>query len=427
MLKGIVFPSSSTVTLEIINAFSNHKDISIIGVNSHNNYEFKDLLNCTFDDCPQFTDEKNCVNYLINICLAQNCNFIIPTMDNAHLLLSKYCNKFNDNNIKIISSSYETNIICISKETTYNKLKDAIECPIVYNINDIKFYDFPVFLKPKIGYGSRGCHIIKNIEDLNKNYDDNMLIVEYLENEEYTIDCFTHNNKLIYTNVRERVLYKNGLSVITKNIFDDNTSYINNIADQINKTLEFTGSWFFQIKRNKNNKFKLLEVSTRIAGASSINRLIGCNLPLLSVYLHFNYPVEIIKNEYNFTVNKYLRNHFDFKLLKDYNNIYIDLDDTLIVNNKVNTNIIQFIYKSINYDKNIFLITRHKNNVNDTLTKYKIDKNLFTEIYHIIDMSSKSTFINKNSILIDDSYSERKSCIKNNILVFDIDCVEFFN
>lgn len=44
MLNGIVFPSSSTVTLEIINAFNNHKDISsIVGVNSHANYEFKKL------------------------------------------------------------------------------------------------------------------------------------------------------------------------------------------------------------------------------------------------------------------------------------------------------------------------------------------------------------------------------------------------
>ncbi len=431
MLRGLIFPSASTVSLEIYESLINIKNISIIGVNSHDNYEYKNLFEKTFDNCPNINNNKNLtIEYLLNICLNNKCNFILPTMDYAHLVLSEFKELFNENNIKIISSSHLTNKICVSKEETYNKLKNIISCPTIFDIkNEI---NYPVFLKPKIGYGSRNCYLINNYLDLINYYNDDMLILEYLKDKEYTIDCFSAENKLLYFNIRERVLYKNGLSVITKTIIDNsvenNKIYndIKNMALKINENINFEGAWFFQVKYNNDN-CKLLEISTRIAGASSINRLNNVNLTLLSILYHFSFPINIINNCKEWTVNKIFNNYVSFKHFDNIENVYIDFDDTIIINSKINHKALMFIYLCINHNKNIYLITRHKDDIYLSLKKFKIDVSIFKEIIHIKDSKiKKSNFILDNSLFIDDSFSERKDCFeKKNILVFDSDLFNY--
>jgi len=431
MFFGIVFPSSSTVTLEILESIKNNKHISIIGVNSHNNYEFKELFAISYNDCPLINEQENeTIDYLINIAKIHNCNFIIPTMDYSHLILSKYIELFDSYNIKIITSSYETNNICISKKNTYNILNEIIDCPIIYKINEIDIITDKLFLKPDIGYGSRNCLIINNMEELYRNYNESLLILEYLPNDEYTIDCFTMNKKLLYINIRKRVLYKNGLSVITETVDNNIELYtvIEDFAYKINSKVNFYGAWFFQVKFDKNNKCKLLEISTRIAGASSINRLNGCNLTLLSIYYHFNNQIEIYKNNNYLCVSKILKNVINLEKIFKYDNIYIDFDDTIIINNNVNISAISFLYRCLNNNKNIYLISRHRNNIEESLKTIKLSKDIFTNIIIINDENKKkSEYILENSIFIDDSFKERNDVIKNvkNVLCFDIDFLEY--
>ena len=146
--KGIIFPCSSTVALEILESLNNIKNFSLIGVNSHENYEYKILFDKTYNECPYYDNEEECINYLLKICNLEKCNFIIPTMDNTHFILSKNKYKFDINNIKIISSSFSINELCLSKEKTYKFFNKIINCPRMYDFSNIKNIDFPVFLKP---------------------------------------------------------------------------------------------------------------------------------------------------------------------------------------------------------------------------------------------------------------------------------------
>lgn len=437
MFKGIIFPSSSTVSLEILESLNNIKGVSVIGVNSHDNYETKDLFNVSYNSCPLISENENdCIDYLIRIASNHECNFIIPTMDYSHLILSKHIDKFNKNNIKIISSPYETNKICVSKKQTYTVLKNTVECPTVYSYNEVtmnksKYSDKKLFLKPDIGYGSKNCSIVNNIDDLKRNYNESLLILEYLPNDEYTIDCFTYNRKLVYINIRKRKLYKNGLSVVTESIDNKSNLYTNieKFANEINNTIDFFGAWFFQVKFDENNICKLLEVSTRIAGASSINRLNGCNLTLLSIYYHFGLPVHVIKNNNYLLVSKIFKNVVNINKLFIYDNIFIDFDDTIVINNKVNSLAMAFLYRELNNNKNIYLLTRHKNNILDTLKKYKISNDIFKEVIVIIDGSKKSSHVKEYSLFIDDSFKERNDVITNtkHVLCFDVDFFEYIH
>ena len=152
-------------------------------------------------------------------------------------------------------------------------------------------------------------------------------------------------------------------------------------------------------------------------------RAFGVNLPLLSLYNSDNIKVDIIKNSYTCQMDRALCS--SYRIEYDYNYIYIDLDDVLVQNSKVNYMVLAFIYKALNENKKIILLTRHSNNPIMTLEKYKIF-NLFDEIIHIQDGNNKSNYIkHEDSIFIDDSHRERKDVyVKKRIPVFDVNMID---
>jgi len=115
-----------------------------------------------------------------------------------------------------------------------------------------------------------------------------------------------------------------------------------------------------------------------------------------------------------------------FKLPYQFNTVYIDLDDTLILNGNVNTTIMSFLYQCVNEKKEIILLTRHMAKPSSTLSKYKIDTTLFDRIVHITFHDEKATYIrDKNAIFIDNSFAERKKVHEaTGIPTFDVDDVD---
>lgn len=109
-------------------------------------------------------------------------------------------------------------------------------------------------------------------------------------------------------------------------------------------------------------------------------------------------------------------------------NVYIDLDDTLIINNKVNNYLMMFAYQALNQGKKIYLLTKHENDDYNTLMKYRISKDIFEKIFYLSKDEKKSNYIKGSySILIDNSFSERYEVFtETKILVFDnseIECL----
>jgi hypothetical protein len=309
------------------------------------------------------------------------------------------------------------------KKKTYELLKDDINVPCIYNYNEVS--TFPVFIKPECGYGSRDSLKISNKNELDfyNSKINNNIICEYLPGQEFTVDCFTSKkNGLIYCEARIRDKTVNGLSVLSRHI---NLPKVKKIGEIINKKIEFIGSWFFQIKYNKNNELTLLEIAPRIPGAACLHRNQGVNFPLLSIYEHFGNNIDnILTNEYDISCYKCFENRF--KLSIDYDTVYVDLDDTIIIKNKVNTKIIQYLYHIKNNNKKIILITRNKEPIN-YLEKFYINCNIFDEIIKVNSAEKKSFYVksNSNSIFIDDSYTERLDVYNTNkIATFTCDMVE---
>jgi hypothetical protein len=110
-----------------------------------------------------------------------------------------------------------------------------------------------------------------------------------------------------------------------------------------------------------------------------------------------------------------------FRLSK-YSNLFIDFDDTLIVDSKVNSELIALVYQCLNEKKDVYVISRNNLfEIDRQLRFYKIDRSLFKQIITVQEWEYKSEFILKDSVFIDDSFSERKEVSDTlNIPVFDV-------
>jgi hypothetical protein len=194
-------------------------------------------------------------------------------------------------------------------------------------------------------------------------------------------------------------------------------------GEKINKIMKFNGIWFFQMKYDKNDKLKLLECAPRIAGAMSLYRNKGINFSNLMIRQFEGDLIEdILLNNYTIECYKTYENKYRTNL--NYSSVFVDLDDTIIIKNQVNIEIIRLLYQELNKKKNIFLITRNTDPLK-VLNNYKISESIFNEIIIIPKDKKKSEFIKNNSIFIDDSFQERFDVYKsNNIHVFNLDMVE---
>lgn len=417
----LVFPCGSEIGLEIFRSLQYSTHIDLFGgssVNDHGKFVYQNY----FGDLPYVDDERfiDSIKNLVNI---HKIDAIYPAMDKVIWKL-----KTNEENLgcKVISSPAETTTICLSKRETYNKLRQAISVPEVYNnIEDIPNY--PVFVKPNIGYGSRGAFVANSKDQIlcllqGKKFND-FIISEYLPGEEYTVDCFTNRyGELIFTGPRIRNRISNGISVNTRPVNDEKKVF-KEIAENLNKTLIFKGAWFFQLKKDVKGNFKLLEVASRLGGSSSLYRGLGMNLALLSIFDEFSVDIDIILNKFDIELDRALDNTYRIKL--DYEKVYVDLDDCIIINEKINTNLIKFLYQSINNKKKIILLTKHSLDLENTLSIFRLNR-LFDNVIHINKNERKSDFINKDrAIFIDDSFAERKDVYQNcQIPVFSPDMID---
>lgn len=419
--KILVFPCGSEIGLEIHRSLQYSAHIELFGANSINDHG-RFVYENYFEGVP-FIDDDEVIPFLAKLVLVHKIDAIYPAMDKVIWKL-----KTNESRLgcKVIASDAETTEICVSKSQTYQTLHDIINTPKLFSsIKEINSY--PVFIKPDVGYGSRGVTKANNEVELNcffhsRSFTD-YVVTEFLPGDEYTVDCFTDRfGKLRFAGPRIRGRISNGISVYTKPVNEDLAEF-ESIAININKTLKLNGAWFFQVKRSNDGPLVLLEVASRLGGSSGLFRGLGVNFALLSIFNAFGFDVEISPNHQDIEMDRALENKY--KLNIKYSIVYVDFDDCLIVNNKVNIQLVKFLYSCLNKGKQIILITKHENDLNESLIEYRLS-GLFDEIIHIDKTDSKYQHIkNTDCIFIDDSFAERRKVQETfGIPVFSPDMIE---
>lgn len=415
----LVFPAGEVNSIELHCALSTCVNIRLYGASSfdrHGGYVFKDYTS----DLPVITDARfiDALNELIAI---KQIDVIFPTHDTVAEYMAEHQAEIH---AKVISADAETSEICRDKKKTFDLFSDCSFCPTIYTSPNC----FPIFAKPRRGQGAVGAYKISDLSEVpsDVNWDD-MVICEYLPGEEYTVDCITDKHGAlcgVFPRSRKRVLAGITVGGSTESL----TEEIHYIAETLNSRLKFLGLWYFQIKKAQDGQFKLMEISTRCAGTMCLSRARGVNPALLSVYIAMGKDVSVFSNQYNVTVDRTFISRY--KIDYDYDHVYLDLDDTLLMNGKVCLETVRFLYQCFNKSIPVTLLTRHDSDHNDTTEEYLrkccISKDLFDEIIVIGPDQKKVDYIKAQSpIFIDNAFSERKLVHDSlNIPVFDVDCIE---
>ena len=417
--KILIFPAGTEIAFEIFNALKYSKFVELFGgtsANDHSEFVYKNLIrNFPYVDSPDF------IEYLNNVIEKYDIDAVYPAHDSASVVLSENAGKIK---AKVIISEAKTTTLCRSKKDTYKYFAGESFIPEFYeSANDVP--QFPVFVKPSVGQGSNGAEKIDTMEELkiHLNNDPSLVICEYLPGMEYTVDCFTdRHGTLRVVKLRNRERIRCGISVRSKLL--DTDKDVLSIANKINNKLKFRGAWFFQLKKDINGEYKLMEISPRIPGTMGLSRNCGINFPMLTLFDFWGYDVSVIDNNYPLILDRAYYNAYKIDI--KYEHVYVDYDDTLIINGAVNKKIIAFLYQAVEKGKKIHILSKHKGNFFDDLKKYKICKNLFDEIIIIpVDKDKKDFIREKPSIFIDDSFAERKAVSESlHIPVFDLDMVE---
>lgn len=418
-IKVLVFPGEAENAFELYQALRYSTKFEVWGASSqagYGNLIFPNYL----DNLPKIND-SDFLNVFNKFLLEKEITFIYPTHDDVALYLAEHSHVLE---AKLIGSDARCADLCRAKKSLYNLLAQEPFCPKTFNSpEDVS--QWPVFIKPNKGQGGIGgakADDLTTLQDLWKITKD-PVICEYLPGEEFTIDCFTdRHGELLFTGTRSRDIVKMGIAFVSRTICtDDETRYI---AQTLNTILKPRGFWFFQTKRCRGGSLKLLEASCRAAGSMSVYRQLGVNLPLLAAYDAMDTDVKILKNNIPLTMRRRL--HSSYIIDHDFEYVYVDYDDTIIINNRVNVQIMSFLYSCRNQGKRIFLLSRHNGDLLLDMQEFCIPLGLFEKIIHLKNSEKKSTFIEyKNSIFIDNLFTEREDVLqRTGIPVFDVDAVD---
>lgn len=419
----LIFPAGSENALEIYEALKNNLHFDLFGASGKADHAQLVYPPNKLHIGNLYVTDTRFLNEINRVISTFQIEFIIPTHDTVALELMKNQEVLK---AKIICSPYYTTLFAREKKLFYERLCSTDLIPKIYNNMNL-ITEYPVFLKPNIGEGGSGVAIANHFEDV-KRYMANRpdgIVSEFLPGEELTVDCFTdRNHKLLFVGPRTRERITNGMSYRTRTVVL--SKEIKRIAKELNRNFIFRGGWFFQIKKDKQSCWKVMEISVRGSTSMMLYRMLGINFAALSLFDFMGYPVSIIYNDYAVTMDRCLT--ASFRLEYEYDTVYVDFDDTLIVNNMVNGELLSLLYQFINRRIRIILLTKHEFKIKDSLAKYRISESIFDEIVELESEQHKCDYIfdigNTKALFIDNYFVERQQVkAKCGIPVFDVDAV----
>lgn len=420
--RVLIFPAGSEISFEIVNALKFSKFVELVGgtsVDDHSEFVFKELIHgFPYIDSPDF------LPFLKAKIAEHKIDCVYPAHDSVSVFLSEHAAEIPAT--CIITDEFTTKT-CRSKKAAYEFFAGEKFIPRMYASPE-EVEEFPVFVKPEVGQGSQGAMKIGSMAELKRALAENpgLIICEYLPGMEYTVDCFTDAEGVLrVAKLRDRERIRTGISVRSRSIEADPS--VMEIAERINSKLKFKGAWFFQLRRNVEGEYMLMEISPRIPGTMGVSRNAGINFPLLTLYVFCvrgGGGLSILDNEAEITLDRAF--YSAYRTNVNYEHVYVDYDDTLIVNGRVNLLLLSFLYQASEGGAKIHLLSKHIGDIHEDLRQHRICSGIFDEIVVLSPEERKADFLrHKSAIFIDDSFAERKRIREaHNIPVYDLDMVE---
>jgi len=421
-INVLIFPCGSENAGEIYSALRYSVHIGLLlgasSISDHGEFRFPEYA----DKMPNIYDDAFEAQFL-RLVKEKQIDVVFSTHDSVALKLAQL--NEHQQHYFLVNGDRRVTETLRYKSATYALFEDCRWVPHRYH-DLAAICDWPKIVKPDCGQGGNGVHLVNNKASLEQAIEsvEQAIVVEYLPGEEITVDCFTdRNHRLVWAGPRTRERVRAGISMRSREVELDDE--IGEIVATINARMPLRGPWFVQLKRDSGGHWKLLEVACRIAGAMVFQRARGVNLPLMAIHDFMGRDVIAQAEKSVSIIDRAILTRTRSEV--NYQHIYVDLDDTLIINGFAVPAVMAFLYQSRANGKAITLITRHAQKPEDTLARAGIAVNLFDEIIHLTAGERKSESIQPYSVFIDNYFPERMDVrTLKDVLVLDVDAVEFY-
>jgi len=420
-INVLVFPCGAENGCEIFQSLRYSLHVKLFGATSiedHGRFAFDNYIGGLPSIHEPGFDEA-----FVELVRSHDVQLVFPTHDTVAEYLAPRASGFG---IQLVNGDPITSSTARRKSATYHLFSDCPWTPDVFSDLDDTPPSFPIVVKPDRGQGGQGVTLVHNRQEAFAAAQSivDPLFVEYLPGKELTVDCFTDRfRRLVWIGPRTRERVRAGISMRSARVEVDDR--LRDMAQTINTRLTLRGPWFFQVKQDAKGQWKLLEVACRVAGSMVFQRARGINLPLMAVHDFMERDLLPLANPFINLIERNIatRAQLDYS----FDHVFVDLDDTLIMEGKALPKILAFLHQCANEGKSIHLITRHPQNPAETLQQSKIAHNLFDSIIHLTNGQPKSDFVYGKAIFIDNHFPERLEVAQSKMIpVFDTDAVELF-
>jgi len=288
----------------------------------------------SFYELPAANDTDNYLDSLLNICVKEKIEVVIPQNTRELLILAANTQKFIDIGTNVLVSSFEAiknandkyELMKVCKTSGVPVADFTMVADNKKLVNAVKELGWPekkIVVKPPSSNGQRGVRIIDEKRDLKKAFYNEkpsslyttlndlekvlgstfpeLIVTEYLPGEEYTVDVI-RKGKLMTVIPRKRDLIRSG---ITFNGSVENNQEIINYSKKLAEVLNLEYCFGFQFKLDENNTPKILESNPRVQGTMVLSTIAGANIIYSSVKLLLGEEVTDFDIDWNSRIFRY--------------------------------------------------------------------------------------------------------------------------
>ncbi|MEC0331603.1 ATP-grasp domain-containing protein [Paenibacillus macerans] len=231
---------------------------------------------------------------ILEIILKENIDIIFPVASYDTPFFAQRKARLEQMGVQLLVCDMSTHERLHNKKTMYETMRTiGIPVPRYYGPHPPLFY--PAIIKPAASSGSKNVCKLENDGDYRywssklKEY----VVTDFIEGTEYTVDClFDKSNRLVLSNVRERVKMNGGAVVITRQA--ESAAVLTSILQKIEAHLKIEGPVNFQYIADRENRLFLTDFNTRFAsGGLPLTVAAGYDIPNLMIRIMLNQPVDV--------------------------------------------------------------------------------------------------------------------------------------
>ena len=283
-MKTVLVTSTGSVATDIVLKSLKRMNFRVVGCNIYPKEWIVDSMKMDeFYQAPPVSENTKYLQFIKEICIKENINYVYPMIDYEIDLLNKNRNWFESKGIVLcMSSKHSIDIIRNKKvlaDFIYNQCKSTNSISTLF-LKDIKKLEwkFPIVCKPFDGRSSQGLqylHDKKEWYEFIAYADKNKYIVQpYIEGPRIVVEIVRQKNphKVVAMTRRELISTPHGCS-LTVLVYQDRE--LEESARQLADALDVIGDVNFEYILDKNGNYHFIECNPRFSAGCEFSCMGG--------------------------------------------------------------------------------------------------------------------------------------------------------